>query len=91
MQITHGTFTLRGNNNCYAAVQLLDLPGFVQGPANPMPGPGIAGTVTLVAPPHVQNFAVNNTIDYSDGNNNNNKAFTVTSVVGPSKYRVVTQ
>jgi hypothetical protein len=49
---------------------------------------GAQGTMTLKDVPDHQNFATGNILYYRDGNNNNNVNLTVTSVVGPTKYKV---
>jgi hypothetical protein len=87
--VNHGTITLSTNQKAYAAVDILTFPNFTQGPHTPIPTTGTTGTLTLKNPPYVVGrYTVGNVINYTDGNNNNNIAMTITSVVGPSKYSI---
>ena len=81
-----GTVSLNNNPRVKAIVETINFPT-----ANRIGGQvpaGANGTMTLVSPPDYQNFNRAEVLDYVDGNNNNNSRLTVTSTLGPSKYKV---
>lgn len=46
------------------------------------------GVMTLNKTPDHQNFVKGDNLNYRDSNHNNDASFKVTSVVGPTKYKV---
>ena len=51
--------------------------------------PNTEGVMILKNVPDIHNFVVTDALNYKDSNNNNDATLTVTSVIGPIKYKVV--